>query len=275
MDKKIISFATDFGLSDGSVGVVKGVINRIDPELKVLDISHNINPQDIRGGSLLLMRAIQYLPKGVLLGVVDPGVGTDRKAIVLETEWGYMVGPDNGLLNLAAATVGGAIRAFELTNENWIIPSEGSTFEARDKFAPFAAALASGQIKIEEVGSKLELELLSNMLIPLTEVKDGVVKGLVLWNDHFGNSQTNITPSELNDIGVEKSEAVDLKIGDSSIVANWFNTYQELEENTPGIVTDSWGMISIVINNKSALDNLNTTEGTKIEIKLSNSTKNQ
>ena len=97
----------------------------------------------------------------------------------------------------------------------------------------------------------------------------------VLWNDHFGNSQTNITPSELNDIGVEKSEAVDLKIGDSSIVANWFNTYQELEENTPGIVTDSWGMISIVINNKSALDNLNTTEGTKIEIKLSNSTKNQ
>jgi S-adenosylmethionine hydrolase len=96
--KKIISFATDFGLSDGSVGVVKGVINRIDPELKVNDISHGIPPQDIKYGSLLLMRAIQYIPQGVLLGVVDPGVGTERKPLAIETEWGVMIGPDNGFI---------------------------------------------------------------------------------------------------------------------------------------------------------------------------------
>ena len=122
--KKIISFATDFGLDDGSVGVVKGVINRIDPELKVNDISHGIPPQDIKYGSLLLMRAIQYIPQGVLLAVVDPGVGTERKPIGIETEWGVMIGPDNGLLNLACATVGGAQRAFLLENTDWIIPSE-------------------------------------------------------------------------------------------------------------------------------------------------------
>ena len=86
MEKKIISFASDFGLEDGSVGIVKGVINRVDPELTINDISHGIPPQDIRNGSLLLMRAIQYIPQGVLLGVVDPGVGTERKPIGIETE---------------------------------------------------------------------------------------------------------------------------------------------------------------------------------------------
>ena len=106
--KKIISFASDFGSSDGSVGVVKGVINRIDSELKINDISHGIPAQNIKYGSLLLMRAIQYIPQGVLLAVVDPGVGTERKPVAIETDWGVMIGPDNGLLNLACATVGGS-----------------------------------------------------------------------------------------------------------------------------------------------------------------------
>ena len=114
MAKKIISFASDFGLQDGSVGVVKGVISRIDKDILVNDISHQIPPQDIKYGSLLLMRAIQYIPQGVLLAVVDPGVGTDRKAIAITTDWGVMIGPDNGLLNLACATVGGAQKAYAL-----------------------------------------------------------------------------------------------------------------------------------------------------------------
>ena len=92
---KIISFASDFGLNDGSVGVVKGVINRVDPDLKIIDISHGIPAQNIKYGSLLLMRAIQYIPQGVLLAVVDPGVGSDRKPIAIKTDWGVMIGPDN------------------------------------------------------------------------------------------------------------------------------------------------------------------------------------
>ena len=104
--KNIISFASDFGISDGSVGVVKGVINRIDPDLKINDISHDIPPQNIKYGSLLLMRAIQYIPPGVLLAVVDPGVGTERKPVAIQTEWGIMVGPDNGLLILHVQQLG-------------------------------------------------------------------------------------------------------------------------------------------------------------------------
>ena len=97
---KIISFASDFGLDDGSVGIVKGVINRIDPEIKINDISHGIPPQNIKQGSLLLMRAVQYIPQGVLLAVVDPGVGTERKPIALDTEWGVMIGPDLSLIHI-------------------------------------------------------------------------------------------------------------------------------------------------------------------------------
>ena len=102
---KIISFASDFGLADGSVGIVKGVISRIDPNIKVNDISHGIPPQNIKYGSLLLMRAIQYIPQGVLLAVVDPGVGTARKPVAIETDWGVMIGPDNGSVSYTHLTL--------------------------------------------------------------------------------------------------------------------------------------------------------------------------
>ncbi len=272
MDKKIISFASDFGLSDGSVGIVKGVINRIDSEIKVIDISHDIKPQDIRGGSLLLMRAIQYIPQGILLGVVDPGVGTDRKAIALETEWGYMVGPDNGLLNLAAATVGGVTRAFELTHKEWIIPSEGSTFEARDKFAPFAAGLASNSLSIEEVGTEVEMDELNNLLVPLTEKKEGSIEGEVIWNDHYGNSQTNIVPADLEDLGFEFGSTINLRIRESMHQVKWHKNFQEIGVGKLGLVTDSWGMITISVQNGSSVDSVDTHEGTEVSISLDDST---
>ena len=272
MDKKIISFASDFGLSDGSVGIVKGVINRIDPAIKIIDISHDIKPQDIRGGSLLLMRAIQYIPQGILLGVVDPGVGTNRKAVALETGWGYMVGPDNGLLNLAAATVGGVTRAFELTNEEWIIPSEGATFEARDKFGPFAAGLASNSLKIEEVGIELEMDSLNNLLVPLTDKKEGCIEGEVIWNDHYGNSQTNVVPADLEDMGLEFGSTISLKIRETVHQVKWQKTFQEIGLGNLGLVTDSWGMVAISVQNGSAFDLVETHEGTEISISLENST---
>ena len=266
MNKKVISFASDFGLGDGSVGIVKGVINRIDSEIKIIDISHGIKPQDIRGGSLLLMRAIQYIPEGVLLAVVDPGVGTDRKALALETEWGYMIGPDNGLLNLAAATVGGVTRGFELTNKDWIIPSDGSTFEGRDKFGPFAAALATSSLKIEEVGNEVDIDLLNNLLVPLTEIKEETVKGEVIWNDHYGNSQTNITPSELEALGIKFGSPINLKIGENHHSVQWYSNFQELELGILGLITDSWGMIAIAIQNGNAASSSSTHEGTIVII---------
>ena len=265
--KNIISFASDFGISDGSVGVVKGVINRIDPDLKINDISHDIPPQNIKYGSLLLMREIQYIPPGVLLAVVDPGVGTERKPVAIQTEWGIMVGPDNGLLNLACATVGGAQKAHLLENEDWIIPSEGNTFHARDIFSPFAAGLASSQLSIEECGEEVDLMNLQQYLIPLTEKKENEVKGEVMWIDHYGNCQTNISPEELSDLDKNIGDVISLNINNQEIKTTWVSNYQEEGVNQLGIVTDSWGMISIFSKNKNAGEILDIQDGEKVTIK--------
>jgi len=270
--KKIISFASDFGLEDGSVGVVKGVINRVDEDLKVIDISHGIPPQNIKYGSLLLMRAIQYIPPGVLLAVVDPGVGSDRKPIAIKTDWGVMIGPDNGLLNLACATVGGARKAFALENENWIIPHEGETFHARDIFSPFAAAYASGQLQLEEFGQELNLEDLKQYLIPLTDITEKEIKGEVLYVDHFGNCQTNISPEELKEKNFEVGDTLSLKVENQELTSKWCNNYQNTTGGV-GVVTDSWGMISIFLSNGDASKLLNCKDGSKVTIKSESLTK--
>ena len=268
MEKKIISFATDFGLDDGSVGVVKGVINRIDPELKVNDISHGIPPQDIRYASLLLMRAIQYIPQGVLLGVVDPGVGTERKAIGIETEWGVMSGPDNGLLNLACATVGGAQRAFLLENTDWIIPSEGSTFHARDIFSPFAAGYASGQLALEEFGPEVDLGDLKQYLIPLTDVSEKEIKGEVLYVDHFGNCQTNVSPEELRSLNLSIGDVVNVTVGSRSFKTTWCESFQSEYLDNVGLITDSWGMVLIFRKNGNAAEILECKDSSKVSFSI-------
>ncbi len=270
--KKIISFASDFGLEDGSVGVVKGVINRIDEDLKVVDISHGIPPQNIKYGSLLLMRAIQYIPPGVLLAVVDPGVGSERKPIAIKTDWGVMIGPDNGLLNLACATVGGAKQAFELENENWIIPHEGNTFHARDIFSPFAAAYASGQLELEDFGQELNLEDLKQYLIPLTDISDKEIKGEILYVDNFGNCQTNISPEELKEKNFQIGDSLSLKVENQELTSKWCNNYENSVGGV-GIVTDSWGMISIFLSNGDASKLLNCKDGSKVTIKAESLTK--
>ena len=270
--KKIISFASDFGNSDGSVGVVKGVINRVDPDLKIIDISHGIPAQNIKYGSLLLMRAIQYIPQGVLLAVVDPGVGSDRKPIAIKTDWGIMIGPDNGLLNLACATVGGAKQAFALENENWIIPHEGETFHARDIFSPFAAAYASGQLQLEEFGQELNLEDLKQYLIPLTDITEKEIKGEVLYVDHFGNCQTNISPEELKEKNFKVGDTLSLTIENQELTSKWCSNYQNTTGGV-GVVTDSWGMISIFLSNGDASKLLNCKDGSKVTIKAESLTK--
>ncbi|MEE9228781.1 MAG: SAM-dependent chlorinase/fluorinase, partial [Acidimicrobiia bacterium] len=120
-----ISFLSDFGTDDEFVGVVHGVIARVEPQLRVIDVTHGVPAGDIRAGALALLRAVQYLPEGVALAVVDPGVGTGRKAIAAETSWGYFVGPDNGLLAPAVAMVGGAEMVVSLEDERFRVPSLG------------------------------------------------------------------------------------------------------------------------------------------------------
>ncbi len=249
-----ISFLSDFGLNDEFVGVVHGVIARIAPEVRVIDVSHGVPRGDVRSGALSLMRAIQYLPEGVALAVVDPGVGTDRRAIAAETSWGYFVGPDNGLLSPAAAIVGGSLRAVTIENPELILPSSGATFDGRDRFAPAAAVLASGQATLDELGPKVHPDDIVPMMLPLPEVGEMSIEGEAWWIDAFGNVQLNAGPDELRQIGVSVGSTVDVVVGPLKRSATWVRSYGDVEEGAPLLHVDSTGMLALAVRGGSAAD---------------------
>ena len=258
-----ISFLSDYGLTDEFVGVCKGVIRQIAPHVTVLDICHELAPHDVRAGSLALARAAQYLPSGVVLGVVDPGVGGERRAIAVEGADGesYFVGPDNGLLASAVAMTGGAGRAVSLTNDDYQLPAPGPTFAGRDVFAPAAAYLCSG-VDLSELGDTIDpLSLLPGML-PLTRDENGKLVGEVLWVDRFGNVQLNVDPTELEPMG----DAITLRFADQVRTAVRARTYDELGPGQIGLVVDSYGLVSVALARRSASDELRLQAPTEVSL---------
>lgn len=248
-----ISFLSDFGHEDEFVGVVHGVIARIAPEVRVIDIGHDFPRGDIQIASLALLRAIQYLPDGVALAVVDPGVGTERPAIAARTPWGFFVGPDNGVLAAAVAMVGGADLIVAIENDQFRLPAEGATFHGRDVFAPAAAVLASGEAEIGELGPEVDPGVVVPMVIPLVE-KDafGAVSGEVLWVDHFGNAQTNASPADLDSIGLEPRGDVEVTIGGVEHRLPWVEAYAHVPFGEALLHVDSYGQMAIAVRDGRA-----------------------
>jgi S-adenosylmethionine hydrolase len=249
-----ISFLSDFGLRDEFVGVVHGVIARINPELRVIDITHGVPRGHVRAGALALLRAIQYLPNGVALAVVDPGVGTSRRGIAAQTGWGYFVGPDNGLLAPAVAMVGGADRIVSLEDPRFRIPAEGSTFDGRDVFGPAAAVLAAGEAELTDLGPEVTFESIMPLMLPLVETEGASVRGEVLWVDHFGNAQTNIAPHDLAGIGVSPGDDVIMRIGAVEHPLRWVDAYGDVATGEGLIHADSYGQIAVAVNGGRADD---------------------
>jgi S-adenosylmethionine hydrolase len=257
-----ISFLSDYGHADEFVGVVHGVIARIQPELRVIDVTHGVDRGNVRAGALALLRAIQYLPNGVVLAVVDPGVGTNRRAIAAETGWGFFVGPDNGLLAPAVAMVGGATSFVSLEASDFQLPREGITFDGRDVFAPAAAVLASGEASLADLGPAVEPASVTPLLLPLVEHDDGVVSGEVFWIDHFGNAQTNVTPEDLRLCGLAPGAEVLVRIGTVEHEMPWVDTYGD---HPGGVVhVDSQGLVAIAVPGGRADDTFAITEGLSV-----------
>jgi len=191
-----VSFLSDFGTADEFVGVVHSVIRDLAPHARVIDLTHGVAPFDVRAGSLALARSISYVASGVVLAVVDPGVGTHRRAIAVEVADGdgVLVGPDNGLLAPAVALAGGAGRAVELDKVEYHLPSPGATFAGRDVFAPVAAQLCNG-VDLSELGTAIDADLLLPGVVALPQADDHTVLAQVLWVDRFGNAQLNVGPT--------------------------------------------------------------------------------
>jgi S-adenosylmethionine hydrolase len=261
-----ISFLSDFGLGDEFVGVVHGVLAKLAPESRVIDVGHGTPRGEIRAAALSLTRAIQYLPEGVALVVVDPGVGSDRKALAVETEWGYFVGPDNGVLSPAVAMMGGASVMVSIENPEAMIPSPGETFHGRDVFAPAAALLASGEASIEELGPVLGAHSVQPLLLPLPETMGDMVAGEAWWVDHFGNVQTNIGPEDLVDLGLGPGSVVTVKVGASLHSIQWVSSYSDVAPGELLLHVDSAGLIAIAVREGAADEDLNLTEGAPVTL---------
>ncbi|MGI9605337.1 MAG: SAM hydrolase/SAM-dependent halogenase family protein [Acidimicrobiales bacterium] len=258
-----ISFLSDFGLTDEFVGVVHSVIRSIAPDVAVVDITHGIPPHDVRAGALALARSAQYLCPGVVLGVVDPGVGTDRKAVAIEVGQGasVLVGPDNGLLASAVAMVGGADRAVELANAELQLPRMGSTFDGRDIFGPAAAHLANG-VDLAEFGDPVDPAALMPGLLPILGVEGDALVVEALWIDQFGNVQLNIGPDDLANWG----DPITLIVGEHRETIWRRRAYREIGTGEVGVVIDSSGLVSLAVNGASAAAQLGITSGQEIRI---------
>ncbi len=255
-----VSFLSDYGLADEFVGVVKAVICAIAPEARVIDVSHQITPHDVRAGSLVLARSIQYLPPGVVLAVVDPGVGTARRALAVEVgddddggtgDRSVLIGPDNGLLAPAVALAGGARRAVALTNTDWHLAAPGPTFAGRDVFGPAAAHLCAG-VELDELGEPVDPFTLVPGIIPLSRQEGGGVEGEVLWVDRFGNAQLNIGPDDIDAMG----SPVVVRIGERTRSAARVTSFAELATGQVGLVVDSYGLVAVALDRRSAAEEL-------------------
>jgi len=264
-------FLSDYGLEDEFVGVVKAVIRAIAPHALVGDVTHQIPPHDLRAGALALARSMQYLTlvPAVVLAVVDPGVGSDRRAIAVEAGTvdgggpaAILVGPDNGLLASAVAMGGGARRAVSLTNDDYHLPAPGPTFAGRDIFAPAAAHLCAG-VDLAELGPLVDPITLLPGIVPLSREEEGAVTGEVLWVDRFGNIQLNVDPADL----ILMEDPLLLTFGDTTRKAIRARSYSDLRSGQIGLVTDSYGLVSIALDRRSAAEELRIGAGDAVTIK--------
>jgi hypothetical protein len=262
-----ISFLSDYGLDDEFVGVVKSVVRLLAPDVIVIDITHNIAPHDVRAGGLALARASQYLAPGVVIAVVDPGVGGARRAVALEVGDGQsvLVGPDNGLLAPAVAMCGGATAAVELDNPRFhLVTSDagaGATFAGRDIFAPVAAHLCLG-VTLRELGSEIDVESLTPGLLPVARNEGGAVIAEVLWVDRYGNAQLNIDPTDIELLG----STLRVRARESVRRVVLASTYGELSTGAVGLVVDSYGLLSLCVDRGSAALELRIVAGDEVRV---------
>ena len=261
----VVSFLSDYGLTDEFVGVCKAVVLRAAPSARIIDVTHGIPPFDVRAGALALARAVQYLPPGVVLAVVDPGVGSDRRAVAVEVETGFLVGPDNGLLAPAVAMLGGATRAVSLTNPEYQLEAPGATFAGRDVFAPAAGYLAAGT-PLEALGELVDPMALVPGMVPLPRDEGGRAAGEVLWVDRYGNAQLNIDPGDLAALGVEPGGALEIQCGKDRRTGRWVGSYAEAGPFELAVVVDSYGLVSITRDRRAAAEELGLQPGSAVTL---------
>ena len=260
---RIVTLTTDFGTSDAYVGIMKGVILGINPDVQVIDLTHAIPPQDIHAAALSIRSVHRYFPEGTIhTVVVDPGVGSERRAVICQTDRAFFVCPDNGILTYLLQEIentgGRLISAVAIQNQAYYLPEVSNTFHGRDIFAPVAAHVSRG-VPLANIGPPAED--LVQIPVPRPQVSCNTIIGQIVKIDGFGNAITNISESVLSGIG----EPYEIRFGNTRLL-RCNRAYAESGIGKPLAIIGSFGLLEIAINRGSAEACLGLKCGDVVEI---------
>ena len=260
--KRIITLITDFGDSSGYVGIMKGVILSINPECQIIDITHHIAPQDREEAAFVIKSANPFFPPDTIhLVVVDPGVGSGRKPIIVESSQGWFVGPDNGVFSFIFLNDHHK-KVWEITNDRYFLSPVSPTFHGRDIFAPIAAHLSSGVV-IHELGKELKDFVQLKGLEP--EVHQDMLKGRVVFIDHFGNLVSNISYKLFNKV-VGRNQ-FQITVG-NRIIRSIYPTYSDAEDGEVFALFGSSQQLEVSVRNGNCQRLLNVSKGFRISVQV-------
>ena len=272
MARPFVSLLTDFGLRDPSAAICRGVVLGIAPDAEILDISHEVRKYAVRDGALLLWCALPYLPVGAHVAVVDPGVGTARRPVALRVSRGdYLVGPDNGLLLMAAERLGGLVAAVELTAEGYRLPVVSTSFHGRDIFAPAAAHLASG-VLLDALGPAVDPGTLVRLATPDPRIADRGLETHVIYVDTFGNVKFTALGTDFRAALGSLPPGTRLRIalgdgGERRLHVTWETTFGSVARGQPLLYEDSYGRLCLAVNQGDAAATLGLTEDLRAVIR--------
>ncbi|HEY4725957.1 MAG TPA: SAM-dependent chlorinase/fluorinase [Actinomycetota bacterium] len=260
-----ITFTSDYGLEDHFVGVCHGVMARVAPGVRVIDVTHAVAAQDVRHGALVLAQAVPYLPRAVHLAVVDPGVGTGRGAVAVQAGGQVLVGPDNGLLVWAAEALGGVERVHRLQNPAYRLEPVSRTFHGRDVFAPAAAHLAAG-VEPGELGPERDPGRLVRLERAGARVDGGRLRASVVAVDHFGNLALDLRRGDLERVGVAAGDPVEVRVGGRAHRLVFGETFASVPAGDLVLHEDSFGSLAVAVNRGRAAERLGARPGHQVEV---------
>jgi S-adenosylmethionine hydrolase len=228
------------------------VIKQIAPDVEVIDITHGIPPQHVLQGALVLANTVPYMPRGIHVAIVDPGVGSERKPVALRGSDGRVyVGPDNGLLLVAADRSGGVTEAVEIAEEAYMLDRISHTFHGRDIFSPAAAHLADG-LELGELGPTLDAAALHRLEVPEPSVGEARIRATVLYVDRYGNVQLNLTADHLARVGIDPGSRVEIEVGFERYFASAATTFADARKGDIVLYEDAYANIALAINRGDA-----------------------
>ena len=267
MKHRFISFLSDFGLTDDFVGTCHGVMKRIAPDVGIIDVTHGIAPQAVLPGALILRNTLRYLPSGVHLAVVDPGVGgTRRPLIIRDTNGELFVGPDNGLL-VPAAELGGIESAHELANPAYALEPVSRTFHGRDLFSPAAAHIAAG-VDPAALGPAVGPDTLARIEVPSPVVEGSRIEATVLYVDRYGNVQLNLSRADVERAGIVAGQRVELDLLVDRYSASAARTFADARPGDIILYEDSYENIAIAVTDGNAAEMFSIRPGQQLAVDL-------